>query len=118
MPIEKDGRRAGAARFLACSTGEGAFFGSSSVRERVTGAIEVLCGGGTLLETSGVECAYGVACGICDEGGSGGMAVMAPPPGTFQSEKSGDIGASIALKSYGTCIMFSALTVAVMLLDT
>ena len=56
-PIEKEGGRAGAARFLACSTGEGAFFGSSSVSESVTGAIDVRCGGGTLLETSGVDCA-------------------------------------------------------------
>lgn len=61
MPMEKDGGLAGAALFLACSTGEGAFLGSSSVRESVTGAIEVLCGGGTLLDTSGVDCAYGVA---------------------------------------------------------
>jgi hypothetical protein len=30
-------------------------FGSSSVRDRVTGAIEVRWGGGTLLEISGVD---------------------------------------------------------------
>ena len=97
-PIEKDGGRAGAALFLACSTGDGAFLGSSSVRDRVTGAMELLCGGRAFLETSGVDCAYGVACSICDEGGSGGIAVMAPP-GIFQSRKSGDTGMSFALNS-------------------
>jgi hypothetical protein len=61
MPIEKEGGRIGVARFLCCSVGEGAFCGSSSVRDRVTGAMDVRCGG-TLLEISGVECAYGVAC--------------------------------------------------------
>ena len=62
--MENEGGLAGAARFLACSTGEGAFLGSSSVSDKVTGAIEVRCGGGTLLDPSGVDCAYGVACGI------------------------------------------------------
>jgi hypothetical protein len=103
-PIENEGGRTGVARFLPCSSGEAAFLGSSSVRESVTGAIDVRCGGGTLLEISGVECAYGDACGIWDEGGSGGMAVKAPPPpGTFQSRKSGDKGMSLELKSNGIC---------------
>jgi hypothetical protein len=53
-PIEKEGGRTGVARFRP-SPGEAAFLGSSSVKERVTGAIDVLCGGGTLLEISGVE---------------------------------------------------------------
>lgn len=70
------------------------------MRERVTGAMDARCGG-TLLEISGVDCAYGVACCSWDEGGSGGIAVMAPV-GIFQS-KSGEGGISLALNSNGIC---------------
>lgn len=98
MPIEKEGGRTGLARFLLCSLGDGAFLGSSSVSESVTGAIAVRCGGGTAREISGVDCAYGVAWCICDDGGSGGIAVMAPT-GTFQSKKPGDGGTLSGLKS-------------------
>jgi hypothetical protein len=100
MPREKEGGRIGVARFFGCSLGEGAFCGSSSVRNRVTGAIDARCGG-TLREISGVECAYGVACCNWDEGGSGGIAVMAPA-GIFQA-KSGDGGISLVLNSNGIC---------------
>lgn len=102
--MEKEGGRTGVTRFRCCSLGEGAFLGSSSVKDRVTGAIDVRCGGGTLLEISGVDWAYGVAWGIWDEGGSGGMAVMAPA-GIFQSRKSGETGIPFALKSNGICSM-------------
>lgn len=52
--MEKDGGRTGVARFLCWSLGEGAFGGSSSVRERETGAIEARLGR-TALGTSGVD---------------------------------------------------------------
>lgn len=102
IPIENEGGLIGVALFLLCSLGDGAFLGSSSVSESATGAIDVRCGGGTLLEISGVEWAYGVAWCIWLDGGSGGMAVMAPT-GTFQSKKSGDCGTLSALNSNGIC---------------
>lgn len=54
--MEKEGGRMGVVRFLCCSLGEGALVGSSSVRDRVTGAMDVL-GRGAPLEISGVDCA-------------------------------------------------------------
>ena len=97
---EKEGGLCGVALFLACSAdGDPSFFGSSSVKESVTGAMADRCGG-ALLEISGVDCAYGVIGCIWIDGWSG-IAVMAPP-GTFQSKKSGETGMSFE-NSKGNC---------------
>jgi len=101
-PTENEEGLWGVARFFVCSDGELPFLGSSSVSERVTGAMPDR-GGAELLEISGVDCAYGVASAKCPEGGSGGIAVMAPAD-IFQSRlKSGDMRGSFGLKSNGSC---------------
>lgn len=55
IPIENEGGRTGVARFLLCSAGDGAFLGSSSVNESVTGASGGCDWGGTLRDISGVD---------------------------------------------------------------
>jgi hypothetical protein len=91
---EKEGGRAGVifVCFLFPSEGDSSFFGSSSVRESVTGAMDDR-GGWEFLDISGVDWAYGVNGGICKDG-SGGIAVIAPV-GIFQSfRKSGEMAKS------------------------
>lgn len=98
---------------MICSEGDMDFLGSSSVSDSDTGAgaMDGRCDGG-FLEISGVDCAYGVRAGMCTDGVSGGMAVIAPP-GIFQSRKSGEMGRSLGLKSKGSCSASIGLVVGV-----